>query len=116
MPRDALEMEALTGASSAEMIDRQDIWRAFYPAETRRTVLAELIVQGATTAVLQERYAGHARPSSLVPGAFEGQDFFPSFGSGGKHLRFMAAPLHDVAGNVVGAIETLVELADGSPD
>jgi PAS domain-containing protein len=107
--------EALTGVTAAEMIGRGDIWRAFYPFETRRTVLAELIIQGATVDLLQERYSGHARPSSLVPGAFEGRDFFPSFGNGGKHLHFMAAPLHDVAGKVIGAIETLVEIADEMP-
>ncbi len=104
--------EALTGMSATEMLGREDIWRAFYPFETRRIVLADMIIQGASAAEVEARYGGHARPSTLVEGAYEGRDFFPAFGSVGKSLRFMAAPLHDVAGEVVGAIETLVEFAD----
>ena len=104
--------EALTGVSAPEMIGRDDVWRAFYPYETRRVVLAEMIVQGASVQQVEERYNGHARRSKLVAGAFEGHDFFPAFGRNGKHLRFMAAPLHDVEGRVVGAIETLIEFAD----
>ena len=107
--------EALTGVSTQDMIGRRDIWRAFYAFETRRIVLAEMIVQGATAIEVDERYSGHARPSPLVAGAFEGRDFFPAFGKGGKHLHFMAAPLHDGAGKVVGAIETLLELAYEAP-
>ncbi len=106
--------EALTGVKALDMIGRGDIWRAFYPFETRRVVLAELIVQGAPVALLEQRYGGHARASTLVTGAFEGRDFFPSFGEAGKHLRFMAAPLHDTVGRIVGAVETLIEVADES--
>ena len=108
--------EALTGISMQEMLGRDDVWRAFYPYETRRTVLAELIVRGAGEAELTERYTGHAQPSRLVAGAIEARDFFPSFGGTGRWLHFMAAPLHDSDGQVVGAIETLVELGTATPD
>lgn len=107
--------EALTGVAASEIIGRGDIWQAFYPYETRRVVLAEMIVQGASALEVAERYGGHASPSKLVAGAFEGSDFFPAFGGDGKHLRFMAAPLHDIGGAVVGAIETLIEFADERP-
>jgi PAS domain-containing protein len=107
--------ETLTGVSSQEMIGRDDVWRTLYAFETRRFVLAELIVKGATAAEVDQRFSRHARPSLLVVGAFEGRDFFPAFGKGGKHLHFMAAPLHDVNGNVVGAIETLIEISPEGP-
>ncbi|MBI2308197.1 MAG: PAS domain-containing protein [Rhodocyclales bacterium] len=107
--------EALTGVSKEEMMGRDDVWRAFYPYETRRVVLAEMIVRGAREKEVSERYTGHARPSKLVPDAFEARDFFPSFGPQGQWLHFMAAPLHNLAGDVVGAIETLVELGGEAP-
>ena len=95
---------------------KTEIWRAFYPYETRRVVLAEMIVRGAEAAEVNERYTGHAQPSALVSGAFEAKDFFPTFGEGGKWLHFMAAPLHDLRGQIVGAIETLVDLNAQAPD
>jgi hypothetical protein len=52
----------------------------------------------------------------LVANAVEARDFFPTFGEGGKWLHFMAAPLHDVHGKVVGAIETLVDLSVKAPE
>lgn len=106
--------EALTGVSKEEVVGRAEVWRAFYPYGTRRVVLAEMIVRNARASEVSEHYVGHASPSKLVPGAFEASDFFPSFGAGGQWLRFMAAPLHNMAGDVVGAIETLVEI-DGEP-
>lgn len=102
--------QALTGVTAQEMMGRDDVWRAFYPFETRRVVLAELIVQGASAEAVGVRYDGHAAPSVLVPGAFEARGFFPAFGNGGKWLHFMAAPLHNTRGKIVGAIETLVDL------
>jgi two-component system NtrC family sensor kinase len=79
-------------------------------------VLAEMIVRGASKEELLERYTGHAQPSTLVHGAFEARDFFPTFGDGGQWLHFMAAPLHDMRGKVVGAIETLVDLSAKAPE
>lgn len=104
--------EALTGVSASEIIGKSEIWRAFYPYDTRRVVLAEMIVRGACSEDVVERYTGHAKPSLLVAGAFEARDFFPSFGPRGKWLHFMAAPLHGIDGKVVGAIETLVDLGE----
>lgn len=84
--------EALTGVSTQEMMGKAEIWRAFYPYETRRVVLAEMLIRGASNEELQQRYTGHAHASTLVPGAFEARDFFPTFGEKGKWLHFMAAP------------------------
>lgn len=107
--------EALTGVSAQEIMGRDDVWRAFYPFDTRRVVLAELIVRGTDSEQVGRHYTGHATPSPLVAGAFEARDFFPTFGEQGKWLHFMAAPLHDRKGQVVGAIETLVDLSHRPP-
>lgn len=103
---------SLTGVSTAEMIDRSDTWRAFYPFDNRRVVLAEMIVSGASEEEIKKHYAGRFRRSELVPGAFEAEDFFPTFGESGKWLYFLASPLRDRSGKVVGAIETLLDVSD----
>lgn len=108
--------ETLTGVTAQEMLGRADIWRAFYPFETRRVVLAEMIVRRAAFSEVDQRYTGHAQPSALVADAFEAKDFFPTFGKGGKWLHFMAAPLHNSRGEIVGAIETLIDLGDKAPE
>lgn len=107
--------EALTGVSAGEMIGRTDVWRAFYPFDTRRVVLAEMILRGASADEFAARYQGRSRNSTLVAGAVEASDFFPTFGPGGKWLRFMAAPLHDEKGQIAGAIETLIDLGEPQP-
>lgn len=102
--------EALTGMPALEMLGRDDIWRAFYPFENRRTVLAELVMRGVGAEEIAARYGDRAKPSDLVPGAYAASDFFPSFGEHGKQMHFTAAPLHDIKGDIVGAVETLFEL------
>lgn len=102
--------ESLTNTPAQEVLGRDEAWRAFYPFDTRRVVLAEMIVRRAAPEELAAYYGGRAKPSALVAGAFEAEDFFPAFGPEGKWLHFMAAPLHNLRGDVVGAIETLVEL------
>ena len=107
--------EALTNTPAQEVLGRNEVWRAFYPYDTRRVVLAEMIVRRAAPEELAVFYGGRAQPSALVAGAFEAEDFFPTFGAQGKWLHFMAAPLHNLRGDVVGAIETLVDLGAEKP-
>lgn len=102
--------ETLTNTPAQELLGSNEAWRAFYPYDTRRVVLAEMIVRRAAPEEIAAYYGGHARPSALVAGAFEAEDFFPAFGAHGRRLHFMAAPLHNLRGDVVGAIETLVDL------
>lgn len=103
--------EKLTGITAEEVLGRHEAWRAFYQYENRRVVLAELICQQADERTIRSHYGDRANPSPLVPGAWEAEDFFPGFGSGGIWLHFMAAPLHDTKGNVVGCIETLLDIS-----
>lgn len=104
--------EALTGVAAQEVLGKQDAWRAFYTFDSRRVVLAEMIVERASVPQVEAHYQGRAKMSQLIPGAWEAEDYFPSFGDDGKWLRFMAAPLHNVKGDVVGAIETLLDISD----
>ncbi len=101
--------------AAKEVLGTHDHWRAFYPYGTRRVVQAEMIVRRTAPEDLADYYGGRARPSVLVACAFEAVDFFPAFGASGAWLRFMAAPLRNLRGDVIGAVETLVDLGANDP-
>ena len=96
---------SVTGYSAAQMIGTRDHWKPFY--QSQRHVMADLIVDGAMEDLVTNYYAGKFRRSPLIPNAYEAEDFFPQLGDAGTWLYFSASPLHDDAGNVVGAIEIL---------
>jgi PAS domain S-box-containing protein len=102
--------EALTGLSAITVVGTCDQWRAFYPS--KRPVMADLVLSGSRTDEVSQHYPEIWQRSLLIDGAFEAEDFFPGFGSGGRWLFFTAAPLRDDAGTVIGAIETLQDVTD----
>ncbi len=92
---------------AASMIGSHDQWRPFYAR--RRPVMADLLVSGHIDEVATF-YEGKFRHSTLIPGSYEAEDFFPHLGAGGTWLYFTAAPLFDAAGSMIGAIETLQDI------
>lgn len=98
----------LTGVPAEQIIGTNEQWRAFY-AEPR-PILADLIIDGAREASVDQFYHGKFKRSALIDGAFEAEDFFPTFGQGGRWLFFTAAIIKNAAGEVVGAIETLQDV------
>lgn len=102
--------EALTGIAACDMIGTREQWRAFYKSE--RPVMADLILNGAIEQDVDRFYHGKFRPSALIRGAFEVEDFFPHFGANGHWLFFTATPLRDAAGKFMGAIETLQDITE----
>jgi diguanylate cyclase (GGDEF)-like protein/PAS domain S-box-containing protein len=102
--------EVATGVAARDMIGTREQWRAFYKSE--RPVMADLILSGALEQDVDRFYHGKFRPSTLVRGAFEVEDFFPHFGESGRWLFFTAAPLRDAAGKFIGAIETLQDITE----
>jgi hemerythrin-like metal-binding protein len=101
---------AVTGVPASEMLRTNRQWAPFYASE--RPILADLIVSGALTEGLESHYRGKYRPSSLIEGAFEAEDFYPHFGDSGRWLYFTAAPLKDTTGKIIGAIETLQDVTE----
>jgi diguanylate cyclase (GGDEF)-like protein/PAS domain S-box-containing protein len=99
--------ERIFKVAAADMIGTRDAWRAFYPAP--RPVLADLIVNDdkAALAAMEHYYTGTVGPSQVVRGAYEAENYFPNIG---RWLSFLAAPLHDENGRIVGAIETLQDI------
>ena len=102
--------EVLTGVSAASIVGTSDQWRAFYP--NKRPVMADLIVDEASGGKVSRHYFDKWRRSELVQGAYEAEDFFPNFGTGGRWVYFTAAPLRDGHGDVTGAIETLQDVTE----
>lgn len=100
----------LTGVPATEMIGKSEQWRAFYGEP--RPILGDLIVSGASEAMIEKYYGEKFRRSVLIEGACEAEDFFPAFGQGGRWLFFTAAPLRNAAGEVIGAIETLQDVTE----
>lgn len=74
--------------------------------------MLDLVLDEAGDNAIGRFYHGRYRPSALVSGAYEAEDFFPHFGDGGRWLYFTAAPLRNAAGDMVGAIETLQDVSE----
>ncbi|MDD2884730.1 MAG: diguanylate cyclase [Dechloromonas sp.] len=102
--------EVLTGYAASDMLRTQRQWQAFYPAA--RPILADLVLNGAQENDVDRLYHGRFQLSRLVGGAYEAEDFFPHFGDNGRWLYFTAAPIRDLQGRVIGAIETLQDVTE----
>ncbi len=100
--------ETLTGIPAGDIIGTKEQWRAFYKEE--RPVMADFILDGASASNIEGFYKGKYRQSKVKEGAYEAEDFFPDLGEDGKWLFFTAAPLRNVSGDVVGAVETLQDV------
>lgn len=97
----------ITGVPAAKIVGTREQWIPFYDKE--RPVMADLILNGALESMVDEHYRGKFRRSSIIPDAFEAEDYFSRVG-GGCWLYFTAAPIRDQNGRVVGAVETLQDV------
>jgi len=103
-------IEALTGRKREDVIGKDDHWRSFY--HQKRPSMADLIVEGASAEDIEIYYRDKFAKSALIEGAYEAQDFFPELGENGKWLLFTASPIKDDNGEIIGAIETLLDISD----
>lgn len=102
-------LEALTRVKKEEVVGTDKHW-LLYPE--KRPVMADFVVDGVSERKIREFYGNRYNKASLIEGAYEGVEFFPSLGEGGKWLLFTAAPLKDSEGDIIGAIETLQDVTD----
>lgn len=102
--------EHASGMPASEMIGTRNQWAPFY--EKERPVMADLVVSGSMEQMVDTYYQDKFKRSSLIPDAFEAEDFFPKLGKNGLWLHFTAAPLRNLHGQVVGAIETLQDVSE----
>jgi diguanylate cyclase (GGDEF)-like protein/PAS domain S-box-containing protein len=103
-------MESLTGMKASEVVGSDRQWQPFYLEP--RPLLADLVLEGDLQQVMR-RYAGLGlKRSQLIEDGLEGEGFFPTLEPKGRHVYFLAAPIRDQNGQVVHAVETLVDLSD----
>ena len=98
----------LTGFSREEMIGTDRHWRPFY--KEKRPVIADIIIDNEPDVLAKYYAAKGIRKSATVKGAYEARDFFKNFAGKDRHLYFLAAPIYDVDGNIIYAIETLMDI------
>jgi len=101
-------LEQVSSLPASEVVGTRDQWKAFYPSP--RPVLADLIVDGAGDAQVSQHYEDRFKRSEVIPDAWQAEGFFPDAGRNGMWFVFTASPLRDAQGQVVGAIETLVDV------
>ncbi len=100
--------ELLTGLSAEEMIGTDLQWKPFYPK--KRPVLADLIIDE-NFSFFKKLYKGkRAIKSEIIPQAWEATDFFQNLGGKPRNVFFLAAPIFDNDGKMIGAIETLQDI------
>jgi len=105
-----MAIEELTGARRENMLGTGDYWKAFY-AE-KRSVMADLITDGASEKDIESHYPGICRKSPLIKGAYEAENFFPALKPDGRWLYFTASPIIGFHHDIVGAVETLSDITD----
>lgn len=101
--------EHLLGWSTQEMVGTRHHWRAFYTRP--RPLLADLIVDAVDPAS-DRNFRDKYRPSTLIDGAYEEEDFFPNIGAAGHWLQLTAAPLRGHDGRLAGAIQSLRDVTE----
>lgn len=95
--------EELTGLTSFDVLGTDQHWRAFYPEE--RPCMADLILDNAVEKIvdLYETYS----ISPLIPEGLQAEGWFDNINGKRRYLYFEAAPIFDLNGNIIAAIETL---------
>ena len=102
-------LEKLTKIPAEEMVGTDKHWRAFYAEE--RPCMADLLVDSAAKNI-SKWYSGKYREMDLPEETYEATDFFPDLGEKGRWLRFTAAVIRDIQGELVGAVETLEDITE----
>ncbi len=101
-------LEEYSGIPANEVTGTNQHWRAFYPEEQQ--CLADRLVDEEIENNPQW-YPGRFSRSRFMRGAYEATEFFPHI-RGGTWMSFKAAPIHDLNGAVIGAVETLENITE----
>jgi PAS domain S-box-containing protein len=102
-------LEKYSGIKAEEVIGTDQHWRAFYQQE--RPCMADLLVDEKLEKI-PLWYSGKCARSNLIDDAYEATDYFPKIGKKGTWLHFTAAPIRDLNGAIIGAIETLEDITE----
>ncbi len=100
-------LENTTGVRAGVVLGTDLHWKAFY--SEKRPCLADLLLDRAIDQI-PILYPGKSHASEILEGAYEATDFFKDLGTSGKWLHFIAAPIRDGNGVLIGAMETLEDI------
>jgi len=103
-------LERLTGMPAEEMVGTSDHWKPF--RGNPRPLMADVIVDQLDESEIHRLYGSSWKPSTLIEGAYEAEEFLPLLGIEGKWCWFTGAPIKDPDGTIVGAIETLQDVTE----
>lgn len=100
----------LSGVPAHEVFGTTQPWRGFYPSA--RPVLANLLFSDDVDRALREAYPDARRDETLIAGTVQAEVHFPQMGEGGRWLHCIAAPLYDENGQLIGAVEALLDVTE----
>lgn len=100
--------EELTGYAASEMVGTDKHYLPFYGV--KRPLICDLIVDNDVKGL--EKYYGskRVRRTDRGRGGYEARDFFLDLNGRSRHLYFLAAPIYDERGEIIGAVETLQDI------
>ncbi len=101
--------ESVTGQAARDVVGTNRHWAAFYTDQ--RPIMADLVLDGATPEEVSSHYGDLWWQSTVIPGAYESEGFFPAIGTDGTWFFFTASPICNADGQTIGAIETLQDIS-----
>ncbi len=102
-------MEKYSGIKANDIIGTDQHWKAFY--DKKRPCMVDLLVDGKEDEFFQW-YGKKFNKSVLVDGAYESIDYFPTMGENGAWLYDTASVIRDSLGNIIGAIQTNIDITE----
>lgn len=102
-------MADFSGIRSEDIIGTNHHWTAFYPEF--RPCLSDLLLDGKIEN-LTDYYQEKIRRSSFMDGAYEVLDLLVNRKNEPRWFFFTASPIPDETGEILGAVETILDLSD----
>ncbi len=102
-------LEKFSGIPASEMIGTKNHWKAFFPTE--RPLLVDALLDR-NFQILNELYGDSCHPSDLIDGAYEMTRYYPEMKENGIWLYILAAPYKNDQGEIIGAVETLIDVTE----
>lgn len=100
--------EQLTGVSAAAIIGTSDHWQAFY--DHKRPCLSDIVIDAGYEG-LPGLYAVYEK-SNLIPEGLHAEGWYRNLNGMDRYILFDAAPIFDESGNLLAAIETLIDVSE----
>ncbi|WP_449246797.1 PAS domain-containing sensor histidine kinase [Desulfarculus baarsii] len=99
--------EELTGWNKSDILETDRVWEVFH--RPRGVSLADVILDGDNERLQKFYSKERLRPSPLAEDAWEAEAHFGNLGGKARELFFTAAPLKDSGGQIIGAVEAIVD-------